>query len=78
METFLKILGAGILILLLVFGLATLSAWFVMILVNYLFTPAMLMAIFGVAKLGLFKSWCLTLLLSILFKSTSYSSNSSK
>jgi hypothetical protein len=51
--------------------LATLSAWFVMIMVNYLFTATLLVAVFGVAKIGLWQAWVLTVLLGILFKSVS-------
>ena len=49
MEMFLKFVGVFVLIALLVLGIATLSAWFVMLIVNYLFTPAVLTAVFGVA-----------------------------
>lgn len=75
MEMFLKFVGVFVLIALLVLGIATLSAWFVMLIVNYLFTPAVLTAVFGVAKLTLWRAWCLSLLSGILFKSTSYNSS---
>ena len=75
METLLRFVGVAVLLVLLVLALATLSAWFVMLLVNYLFTLAVLTAVFGVAKIGLWHAWCLTVLLGILFKSTSYNSS---
>jgi hypothetical protein len=75
MTTFLKVVGALVLIALLFLGVATLSAWFVMLLVNYLFTSAVLTAMFGVAKLTLWRAWCLTVLSGILFKSITYNSS---
>jgi len=70
MEKFLKSVGIGISALIIATLLATLSAWFVMLLINWLFTPTALMAVFGVAKIGFWKAWGISFLTSMLFKST--------
>lgn len=55
----------------LLFVLGLLFAYPVMWLVNYLFTPAVLTAVFGVAKISVWQAWALNLLSGFLFKSTS-------
>lgn len=74
MDKFLKGVGVFVLFVLLFIVLATFSAYFVMWLVNYLFTPALLLYIFGTAKLGFWQAWCLSCLTGILFKSTTTTS----
>lgn len=78
MDAALKVLGLILLVLLIVFAIATVSSWFVMVLINYLFTGTALLAVFGVAKLGLWRAWCLTLLTGLLFKGYSSTTNNSK
>jgi hypothetical protein len=75
METFIKYISIAVVVLLLLLGITTLFAWFVQLLVNYLFTPATLTAVFGMAKLTLWRAWCLSFLSSLLFKSFSTSSS---
>jgi hypothetical protein len=47
-----------------------LTAYFVMLAVNYLFTPATLLAVFGVAQFGFWRAYVLSLFCSFLFKSS--------
>jgi hypothetical protein len=78
METLVKILVYVLGILLglalaagLIFAFSALFAWFTMLLVNVLFTPTIIAAIFGTAKLTFWKALGLNLLAGFLFKSTS-------
>jgi riboflavin transporter FmnP len=73
MEKVLEYVGIAVLVLLLAVALATVSAWFVMVLVNYVFTIPIIFTVFGTAQLGFWKAWGLTVLASILFKSASFS-----
>jgi hypothetical protein len=61
----------GFILLVVVVGL--LLAWPVMFLVNYLFTPAVILAVFGTAQLSFIKAYGLLVLCGILFKSESSS-----
>lgn len=61
-------------VMLLVVGLSFLSAYFVMLMVNYLFTATVLTAVFGVPAIGFWQAFVLSLLTGTLFKST-YSSS---
>lgn len=54
-----------------------LMAWPTEFLVNYLFTPSLLISIFGVAKITWTQALCINTLASILFKSSSSSKSSS-
>lgn len=63
-------IGAFILILIFAAGLAALMAYPTMSLVNYLFTPTLLVAVFGMAKIGFWQALCLNTLASLLFKVT--------
>ena len=73
MDAFLKGVGIFVLFMLIFVAVATFSAWFVMTMVNYLFTPALLTFVFGTAKIGFWQAWILSLLTGMLFKSTSTS-----
>lgn len=73
-------IGEGTLLFLgfvaLVLILATLGSWVVMLLVNGLFSAQFLIYVFGTAKLGFWQSWYLSVLISLLFKSSGNSSSS--
>jgi len=62
-------------IIALAFGISLLMVFPVMWLINYLFTPAVLMFLFGIAKITFWKAFWLTFLTSILFKGSSTSSS---
>jgi hypothetical protein len=48
--------------------------WPLMLLINWLFAPSLLLAIFGVSHLGFWQTWALMFICSVLFgKSTSSS-----
>jgi hypothetical protein len=73
MDKFLSGLGIFVLFMLIFVAVATFSAWFVMIMVNYLFNPMFIATVFGVGQLTFWKAWVLSLLTGTLFKSTSTS-----
>lgn len=50
--------------------MVALLAYPTMCLVNYLFTPTLLVAVFGMAKIGFWQALCLNTLASLLFKVT--------
>ena len=56
-----------------IFVVAALFAWFTMLLVNFLFTPIGIAAVFGTVKLTFWKALCLNLLAGFLIKSTTVS-----
>lgn len=58
-------------------GLGLVFAFPVMWLTNYLFSPALLLSVFGVAKLTFWKAYAFTVFMSWMVKS-SYSNNNSK
>lgn len=62
----------GLLVLIAVVGL--LLAFPVMWLVNWLFVPSLLLAVFGTAQLTFWKAYGLLVLSGLLFKSTNSSS----
>ena len=70
MEKFIAFFAAAVGLIAIVVGLSFLSAWFVMLMVNYLFTSAVLLTVFGVAKIGFWRAFVLTLLTGMLFKAT--------
>jgi hypothetical protein len=53
-------------------------AWPTLILVNYLFTPSLLLSVFGVAKIGFWQAFCLNALGGLLFKGGSVSNSKSQ
>jgi hypothetical protein len=67
MQAVLTIIGG----LVLLTGLALLVAWPTELLVNYLFTPSLIAAVFGAAQLTFWKAFFLNWLCAGLFKSTS-------
>jgi hypothetical protein len=58
----------------LISGLSLLLAYPTLWLINYLFTPAVLTSLFGVAQLGVWKAWALNMVTGILFKSSTSTS----
>ena len=73
MDSFLKLLGAIVFASAIVILIAVMLTLPVMWLTNYLFTPAVIYALFGVAKLTFWKALALSTLCSFLFKN--YQSN---
>jgi hypothetical protein len=71
---FAKFVGVVVIGILLVTGVGLLFAFPIMWLVNYLFTPNVILSIFGVTALTFWKAYWLSLLCSLLFKSVSASS----
>jgi hypothetical protein len=61
METFLKVLGT----VALVAFILMFEAWLAMLLINYLFTSAVLTTVFGVAEIGFWRAWCLIFLANL-------------
>ena len=70
MEDVLKVVG----LIALVVGLCLLAAYPTLYIVNYLFTPQLLLSVFGISALTFWKAFWLNFLASILFKSTNTSS----
>ena len=75
MEDVVKAVGAVVLVLGLVIGVAFLYAYPTLWLVNYLFTPNTLISLFGIAQLTFWKAFWLNFLCSILFKSSNTSTS---
>jgi hypothetical protein len=73
METLLKILGLIVIFFVVVFVVAGILAIPMMFLVNYVFSPTALIAVFG-GPIGYWKAFWLTFLCSLLFKSSHLSS----
>jgi hypothetical protein len=66
METFLKVFGA----ISLIFVVALVFNYPLMLLINYVFASSFLTAVFGVAKLTFWKTYALSVLLSFTFQSS--------
>ena len=75
MEDVVKAVGVIVLGLGLIVGVAFLSAYPTLWLVNYLFTPNTLISLFGIAQLTFWKAFWLNFLCSILFKSSNTSTS---
>lgn len=73
-ERFLTGLGYAVFMLFSVLVLALLMAYPTKWLVNYIFTDGVRLAIFGVAKIGVWQALALNYMCGILFKGTSASS----
>lgn len=67
MTKFFAAIGALVFFVLLITGLGLLVAWPTSLLINYVFTPAVLTAVFGAAQIGVVKTWALTVVASLLF-----------
>jgi hypothetical protein len=70
MEEFAKGLGVIVTFLVILTVVALLIALPTLLIVNYLFTSAVLLAVFGIPALTFWKAFWLTVLSGILFKST--------
>ena len=70
METFFKLLGALVFVVGAVVVVGLLMGYPVMWLMNYLFAPAALTAVFGIAKMTFWKAFWLNVLCGLLFKTT--------
>lgn len=64
-----KLIGVFFFALLLAAGLGLAFAFPVMWALNYVFASSVLIALFGVAKIGFWKAYVLSLLTAMLFKS---------
>ena len=73
METFAKVFGTIVLALLVLTVFAVVIALPVMLIVNYLFTSTVLLAVFGIPALTFWKAFWLNWLCGILFKATNTS-----
>ena len=71
-ENFLKMLGGFVLFLVFMVLVGLLTGFPIKWMVNYLFTPATLTALFGVAQLTFWKAFWLAFLCLALFKSSSF------
>lgn len=60
-------------VLALSFGVGLLLAWPLMLILNYLFTPSVLFAIFGIGQLTFWKTYWLSVAAGLLFGSHSTS-----
>jgi hypothetical protein len=69
METFLKIVGLVVLLFVIVAVVAAIMAVPMMLLVNYVFSPTALIAVFG-GPIGYWKAFWLIFLCGLLFKSS--------
>jgi hypothetical protein len=74
METFLKVIGFGVIAVVAIAALSLLMALPVMWLVNYLFTPQILLTVFGVSQITFWQALALNVLTGTLFKSSTSSS----
>ena len=59
----------------LITALALLMAWPLMLLINYVFSTALLTFLFGAAKISFWKTVALSIVTGSLFKGSSYSSS---
>jgi hypothetical protein len=66
-----KIISAFIVVVLTVLFVAAIFAVPTMLLVNYLFTPAALLTLFGSVKLGFWQALALNVVTGVLFRSSS-------
>jgi hypothetical protein len=73
-EKLATVIGGIVLIILAIAGVSIVMAYPVKWLVNYLFTPGVLMAVFGVTKFSIWRALWLSVLCGLLFKSTVSSS----
>jgi hypothetical protein len=77
MDTFAAFVGTVVLMIIMVVGVALLIALPMMWMVNYLFSDAALISVFGTATIGFWKAFWLSVFCSFAFKSSSSSSKKS-
>jgi hypothetical protein len=75
LETFLKAIGLGLILFVVVTVISVFMAFPVMWLVNSLFTPFVLLTVFGSSQIGFWQALGLSLLTGVLFKGSSSSSS---
>lgn len=68
-SSFPEAVAVGVFFLIALALIIIIITWPVMWLINWLFLPSFLLAIFGVAKLGFWQTWALLFICSALFKS---------
>ena len=74
MKVFTLVVGGGLVTFLgALFFFAALGAYPTKWLVNFLFSPAFLLSIFGVAKIGFWQALCLNILTGVFFHSSTNS-----
>ena len=73
MENVMKGIGALVVLFLVIALVGIVIALPTLLIVNYLFTATVLMAVFGIPALTFWKAFWLTILCGFLFKSTSTS-----
>ena len=61
--------GIGVLFFIALAIVIVIITWPVMWLINWLFLPSVLLALFGVAKISFWQTWALMFICSALFKS---------
>ena len=69
-ETFFKAIGVAVFGFIVIVGISVLGAYPTKWVMNYLFSPSVLTALFGVAQLGFWKALALNFITSTLFKGT--------
>lgn len=69
METLCKVVGAILIVMVLVFIVAAILALPMMLLINYIFSEAALIAVFG-GSIGFWKAFWLNFLAGMLFKTS--------
>lgn len=70
MDSFLKAVGATVTVLIVIAGLSLLMAFPTKWLVNYVFTDGVRFALFGAAKIGVWRALWLNCLCGTLFRTT--------
>ena len=75
METIVKGVGAILFVVAILGLVAAIMALPTMLIVNYLFTSAVLLSVFGIPALTFWKAFWLTFLCGFLFKSSTTSNN---
>jgi uncharacterized membrane protein YjjP (DUF1212 family) len=73
MDTFLKILGGVVLFLVILVVVGLLVGYPAKWIINYLFAPSALQAVFGVARITFWQAFWLNILCGILFKASASS-----
>ena len=70
MKSVSQVVGAVVLGLLAVAGIAFVFTYPFVLLMNYLFAPSFLLSVFGVAKIGFWRTFLLSIFTAFFFKST--------
>jgi len=73
MKTLVSVVGTSVILLAAIVALGLLFSFPVMWLINGLFAPSLLLAVFGVIKISVWQAWGLIILFSFLFKNSTSS-----